>query len=37
MKHNDDVIIPYQMEEAMWYILIPIFVVLWMWMFIWIL
>ena len=32
MKPNDDVIIPLQMEEAMWYILLPIFLVLWMWM-----
>jgi hypothetical protein len=26
---------PPHMEEAMWYILIGIFVMIWMWMFIW--
>jgi hypothetical protein len=35
MKPNDDIIIPLHMEEAMWYILIPTFVVLWMWIAIW--
>jgi len=32
-KMNDDVILRYgEMEEAMWYIMIPTFLVLWMWM-----
>ncbi len=31
-KINDDVIIPLEMEEAMWYIMIPTFLVIWMWM-----
>jgi len=26
---------PPHMEEAMWYILIGVFVIIWMWMFIW--
>ena len=26
---------PPHMEEAMWYILLPIFMVIWMWMIIW--
>ena len=26
---------PVEMEEAMWYILVAFFVMIWMWMFIW--